>query len=416
MKIAFLNTFAETGGAAVAANRIHDALADKGVSVRGVVQFRENSERDYAFIKGGMFRLAVEKAHFLFFEKNKSIRYKFSTGFTGKDLSDHPFIAEADIIHLHYVNLGFLSLKGLGKLASLGKPVIWTMHDMWPFTGGCHHSQECVNYEQACGNCKYLRFPGSRDLSHRIWKKKNEIFRAGNFHLVGVSQWVARLAEESSLGKHVAVSSIPNPLNVQVFQPKEKGELKEAFSIDKEKLVISFAAFNLDDPRKGFGLFLQAMNRLLVAFPDLKNSVKLLVVGKASQKEKIYSSGLDVCYLGLVSGEENMAKVYQASDLYVTSSLDENFGCTIMEALACGTPVVAFPSGGTPELVRDRETGLLADHGSDESLAEKIGEMIKNDALRTACGERGAKEIDQKYSPSIIADQYIDLYKSVLKA
>ncbi|BDD10373.1 glycosyl transferase [Fulvitalea axinellae] len=416
MRITFLNTFAESGGAAIAGNRLYDALATRDHHLSGLVQFSEKTARPYKSSGLGMFRLGLEKLFFLPYEKDKSVRYKFSTATVGSRIWDRLEVREADVLHLHWINQGFVSLQGLQYLARLGKPIIWTMHDMWPFTGGCHHSQECLNYQQACGNCKYLKKPAPEDLSHQIWKKKKEVYDSGNFHFVGVSQWITDLASESSLLSERSLTNIPNAIDTELFAPAgDKASAKRLFGLAPEKVVLAFSAFNLDDPRKGFSILKDALGKLLSENPELIDKLTLLVCGKTESEEKLFADIIcEVSYKGLLRGEDKMREFYQASDLYVTPSLDENFGCTIMEALSCGLPVVAFPTGGTPELVKNGRNGALAEYGNATDLALRLKELLTDKSKTEALASNARAGIVSSYSYPVIANKYEELYAKAL--
>ncbi|BDD05023.1 glycosyltransferase [Aureibacter tunicatorum] len=414
MNITFLNSFAVSGGAASATNRLYKALKSKGVNVNGIGLYRENSNFDYYFYKHGLALLALEKLCFLPYEKNKNVRFQFSTALFGKNPINNQLIQEADIIHLHWINQGLLSLKSLEALAGLGKPIVWTMHDMWPITGGCHHSRSCDHYKNECGDCFYLRKPRKDDLSHKIWEKKKRIYSKGNFHLIGVSDWITSFARNSSLGEETTIHTLPNPLDTTLFQPKEKASIKELKGISPEITTISFSAFNLENKQKGFYIFKEALSILINQKPELANTCLLLLSGKISNEIALETLPIPYQYHGLITNEDEMAQFYQSSDIYVTSSLEESLGYTAMEALACETPVISFSSGGIIELVKDNETGLIAEFGNANSLAEKTLQLIEDQNLRKKLGKTGAKMIIGKYSPDVVAEQHIKLYNDIV--
>ena len=203
MKIAICSTYLH-GGGGIAANRLKQALTAAGHEVSMIVSTQK-----------GIFNIpfVAERLSFLPYEKDKSVRFLFSLANFGLPLHKHPDVLAADIIHLHWINQGLLSLNGIKKLKELGKPIIWTLHDMWVFTGGCHYNRGCDGYLASCGNCPYLKNPEKHDMSNRLWKKKEKLFRSG-IEYVTCSNWLAERARGSSILSSITINSIPNPINI----------------------------------------------------------------------------------------------------------------------------------------------------------------------------------------------------------
>ena len=411
MNVVFLNTFSVSGGAAIATNRIYSALKDQ-ISITGISQFEKNNELYYKHIKYGKIRFAIEKLEFLPLEKNKDIRFKFSTASIGSNLEKLDSISEADIIHLHWINQGFLSLKTLKKLASLNKPIVWTLHDMWPFTGGCHHSQECTNYKKDCGNCKYLKKPKPHDISNKILAKKKEVFKNGNFTLVGVSDWIHKISSESALGKLSSLRKINNPINTAIFHSLDNKRNNQEIVKSEDKLNLTFVSYNLEDKKKGLSILIKALQG--IDFNNLAIKIKLTLIGNLRDKKILDSIPIETNYKGLITEDTKLAETFQDSDIHISSSLEESLGYTAMEALGCGTPVIAFPSGGITDLVEDKKTGLIAKYNDVHDLRSKIESLIKDDKSRLKYGKYGAEKIKKYFNKTFIANQYLELYNNLL--
>lgn len=410
MNVAFLNTFASGGGTAIAANRLARALNKNSIAVKQYsvlegTQIKVNSFKDLR----SLVKLGIEKAHFTFYEKNMESRYQFSTAITGFNMSMRRSIRSADIIHLHWFNQGMLSLKGMKKLLKLGKPIVWTMHDMWAFTGGCHYSFECDNYTSECGYCPMLNNPAKYDLSNRVLKKKLSLYQKYPIQFVTCSQWLGSMAQESSLLSGQSVTSIPNPIDSSQFKPEDKAESKKALEIPEDKITILFGAANINDKRKGFKYLENALRKLKFSNPLLVQKFMLIVFGNTDINH-LRNIPVPVKSLGFMKNPE---LAYNAADVFVLPSLEDNLPNTIMEALACGTPCVAFDVGGIPEMVDHKQNGYLAEYKSNDDLAKGI-KWITQDADTELIRENARKKVLDSFGEDIVAKRYIELYKKIL--
>lgn len=409
MKVVHISTYHRFGGAAIAALRLHHALRLEGADSVLLVQDSDRPESHVAAVADGLLskkiafgRFVAERLYFSLKEKNKSLRFHFSPLWTGTDISTHPLIQAADIIHLHWINFGFLSLRSLEKLFSLGKPVVWTMHDMSTFTGGCHYSRECQHYLTHCRHCPYLKHPSATDLSYRVFEKKSQLFQKANLTLVSPSEWLADLARHAASTRHLPAYAIPNPIDTQIFKPKNtKGEL----GLAPHKKWILFAGVNTQDPRKGFAYFKSATHLLA----DRAHEWGVVVFGKTSP-EALNDLGLEVKSLGSLPAHE-VTKVYQAADVMVVPSLEDNYPNTVIEAMACGTPVVGFDTGGIPEQILHLRTGYVAQLHSAEDLARGIRFVLENKNY-ASLSEENVKIVTQRNAFEVVARQYQRLYDS----
>jgi glycosyltransferase involved in cell wall biosynthesis len=397
MKILLLNTYPH-GGAGAACRRLQAALQESGHEVNMLTA--EDLGRRWPFY--------AERLSFLPFEHDKSVRFSFSLANFGTDLSKHPLVQAADVIHLHWINQGFLSLQGIQALAALGKPIVWTLHDMWAFTGGCHYSRGCTGYLKACGNCPYLRFQGPNDLSHRIWARKLQLYPP-NIQFVTCSGWLRDVALSSSLLSAYPVKAIPNPIDTNVFKPAtdtERSTFRRELNIAPESRVLLFVAMKVSETRKGFHFLQEALQLLKQQEPA--RPIEIVVMGK-STPEALATLPYPVHALGMVAGAPALARVYGMADVFVIPSLEDNLPNTVMESLACGTPVAGFNTGGIPEMVDDGVCGFIAPQGDSVALAQAIARVLDADqaSMRIATREKVVKA----YSNKVVAVQYAALYQ-----
>ncbi|MDA0783530.1 MAG: glycosyltransferase [Bacteroidetes bacterium] len=428
LRILHLNA-SSTGGAFVAAQRLNDALNGlDGVSSEHWVF--DGGEGDFYLWantwikKKWAFGLhALEKLDFLSFEANKSIRFAFSHGKTGVNVANWKAVQDADIIHLHWVNKGFVSLNGLEDLLGLGKKIVWTCHDMWPFTGGCYHPRGCDNFTRDCGNCQYLKQPCHSDLSNQVFKAKKRIFSnaGGRLQFVTPSAWLKRQADNSGIvneligiGGALAIPEIkvvPNPIDTDYFKPRGLNSMKSPMNYP---FVLMFAAANLGNPAKGFAEFRSVCNGLVeLGF----NDIMALVVGE----NRLANSGLGlkcaVKELGFISDAKQMRDAYWQADVYVTTSHEENLPTTIMESLSCGVPVAAFAVGGIPEMISPsgvHQSGWLAEKMDVKSLIQGIASYMRMEpSKRIKMQEASRNAAVANYGSLSIAQQYLSLYSNV---
>ena len=426
LRILHLNA-SSSGGAFVAAQRLSDALNGlDGVSSEHWVF--DGGEGDFHLWantwikKKWAFGLhALEKLDFLRFEADKSIRFAFSHGRTGINVSNWQAVKDADIIHLHWINKGFVSLNGLEDLLGLGKKIVWTCHDMWPFTGGCYHPRGCDNFTRECGNCQYLKQPSQSDLSSQVFQTKKSVFSkaGGRLQFVTPSAWLKNQADKSGIVKDLIgigdagvmpeIKVIPNPIDTDYFKPLD---LKLVNSLENAPFVLMFAAANLGNPAKGFAEFRSICNGLVeLGFDD----IMALVVGENRLANGDLGLNCPVTELGFISDAKQMRDAYWQADVYVTTSHEENLPTTIMESLSCGVPVAAFAVGGIPEMISpsgDHQTGWLAEKLDVKSLIQGIASYIEMEASkRVKLQEASRNAAVVNYGSVSIAQRYVSLYR-----
>lgn len=397
MKIVILNTSERTGGAAVAAGRLGKALEQAGIQVDKLVRKDTWLNR---------FRFYWERLIiFLCNHLNRKNLFAVSIANTGMDLSGHPLVKDADIIHLHWINQGFLSLKDIEELVKLNKPIVWTMHDMWPCTGICHHARDCEKFQMICESCFFLKSKG-KDLSTSVFDKKLSLYKEANITFVGCSRWLSGKAKKSYLLRDKTVLSIPNPIDTEVYHPMDQDMTRELLGLPSGKRLLLFGALNVTDKRKGIDYLIEALRKIE------KQDVELVVFGQAKDDIRDLFP-VSIHSMGYLSDESKIVALYNAVDMFITSSLEENLPNTIMESMACGTPCVGFEIGGIPEMIDHKINGYVASYKDASDLANGIRWVLEHEdqqALSDAC----VKKVQENYTEEVVAKQYMALYKHLL--
>jgi glycosyltransferase involved in cell wall biosynthesis len=418
MKILLIGKHPRTGGAAIATTRLMMALKSKQLDVDMLVQEGgEDIEGIYSTTKGvvkrwmNLFRFIIERLVFLRQENSKSIRFLFSLANTGESIASNKHVREADIIHLHWINGGFLSLRSLTELLHMGKPVVWTFHDMWPFTGGCHYALDCKEYTRECGQCPYLKKPSKGDLSHRIWKKKEKLFSSSQVTVVTPSHWLQECVRASSLLHHWEVVTIHNPIDHEIFKPVDRERACQILGLDPSKLYILFGAATMTNMLKGFHYFREAIQNL-AGKPDEVRDVEILLFGK-TRGDVPQSFPLNTRNVAFVQSTRTMVELFSAAHLFVIPSLQDNLPNTILESMFCGTPVVGFKTGGIPEMIDHRVNGYLVNYKSSSDLAEGIRWVLNADSYKRLSQDTRDLAV-KRFSQDRSVQMHMDLYNRLI--
>ena len=412
MRVLIVNTSEKTGGAAVAANRLMEALINNGVKAKMLVRDKQTDCLTVVSAGDGW----RQRWHFLWerwrifmaMHFSKTHLFEADIANVGTDITTLPEFKEADIIHLHWINQGFLSLNGIQKILSSGKPVVWTMHDIWPATAICHYARGCCRYQNKCESCPLLPRRSVSDLSAVVWRRKNEILRKYHISFVACSRWLEGEAKKSALLKGQRVTNIPNPINSHVFCPSDKQQAREALGLPLDNHVILFVSQRVTDKRKGLDYLVEAVNRMAVQDASLKDNTAIAVLGGHSE-EVADLLPLPVFPLGYVSDESKIVKVYNAADVFVLPSLEDNRPNTIMEAMACGVPCVGFNIGGIPEMIGHLKSGYVAKAADADDLARGIKWVL--DFKGEELSKEARRKVLNSYSQQSVAIKYIELYQ-----
>lgn len=417
LRVLSVCTSDNSGGAALAAYRIHQAVCELGVDSRMLVKHKGTKDPAVlpldaflphnAFYKGlNWVRNKVKnKWQHYQWDKYPGRQDFFLSDLRSTDIGNALKKIDYDILHLHWINLRFLPLDKLPK----DKPIVWTLHDSWPFCGVCHVPLDCTGYLRDCGHCPQLGSETSEDLSHTVWTKKRSRYAGLDLHIVAPSHWMAACARRSSLLGDRDIRVIPNCIDTDVFSPGDRNEACARLGLDPGKRYILFGAKSaLKDPNKGARILWDAL--FLIA-PEFGGDTELILLG-ANDTGDMQVPGLPIRCLGTIRDPQAMANAYRAASVTVVPSLSENLSCTIMESLSCGTPVTAFAIGGNGDMIEHKTNGYLARGKDARDLADGIRWCLSQDKEVLANAARTT--VLDRYMPEAIGQLYLETYQALV--
>lgn len=428
MNVLIVSTSDIVGGAAIAAHRLAEALNNNGVKARMMVLTRKG-DAPYVIPVGTdranrLRKLWERGVMWLAHGMKRKALFDTSIANTGYDITKTKLFAEADIVHLHWTCQGMLSMKGIHKILTSGKPVVWTMHDMWPLTAICHYTRQCRHFENACERCPQesaLR-PISR-FSSSLWKKKTAAYAgADRLTFVTCSQWLSRQAKMSALTGGHRVVSIPNTINTHIFRKQDKELARRRFELPLDKHLLLFVAQSVSDERKGMKYLVEALRSLVEKHPDLKATTEVLLLGGKGE-DVAQQLPLKTHIMGYMQQLSDIVCAYNAADIFVIPSTEDNLPNTVMEALACGVPCVGFDIGGIPEMIDHRINGYVASaaKGGDGSrVRPDVGDMANGlywMLMEADCSRLSAEAVSKvytTYAQQHVANLYIQEYNRLL--
>ncbi|WP_443936919.1 glycosyltransferase [Pedobacter sp. MW01-1-1] len=418
LKVVHLNTYDGNGGAGRACLRLSDALRANGIDSKVLVyyKFGQNKKIDTfskSLIQRGraVYNILSER----YFAKwlSKSVKTPFSLQWFGRSIVHHPDVKSADLIHLHWVNHGFLTPKFLAELDELEKPIVWTFHDSNAFTGGCHVRYGCEHFHNQCGECPILKYSGKNDISHKTWLRKQRAYGKMNFHIVAPSNWMADSVKFSSLLGTRSISVIPNTIETKIFKPYVKADAKKILKINPDKFVLMSGFMpSKNDKHKGTPYLIEALEILSKRKGIKRENIELVIFGNKDNAEMPVFP-FKTTFLGTISKDEHLAKCYSAADAFITPSLEDNLPNTVMESLACATPVVAFTTGGIPDMVSHLKNGYLAQYENAEDLANGI-EWLYYHSNKEEIQKEARLSILSHFSEKVIAEKHTILYERLI--
>lgn len=411
MKVLIVSTSDINGGAARASYRLHHALLKEGVDSQMLVQTKTSD--DYTVIANdrNFFQKALAKlrpyldAIPIQFYKNRTKTLFSPASIPSLGLVERINALNPDVVHLHWINGGLLRIEELAKIHA---PIVWSLHDMWAFTGGCHYDENCAGYKQRCGNCKVLASIKESDLSRRIHNRKAKVFEnIESLTAIALSQWMAKCAKESLLFSNKRVVCLPNPIDTTAFSPFDKLQARELLNLPLNKKLILFGAIEaFSDPRKGFKELNEALSLLE------HDDVELVVFGSSRPKGSLGFEHQSY-YLGHLHDDVSLRLLYSSADVMVIPSLQENLSNAIMECLACGTLVVSFDVGGNGDMIDHKKNGYLARPFDTADLAKGI-EWVLNTSNDDELSNNARNKVLNEFDSAVVANRYIELYTSVL--
>ena len=415
VKILIVNSNDRSGGAARAAYRIHKGLCGMGINSKMMVQSKTSDDNTVIGpsnkLKKGLalLRPTLDSAIInLLASGSKAIFHPAWLPFS--DIPSQIDVMSPDIVHLHWICDGMLRIE---KLKQINKPIVWTLHDMWAFTGGCHYNDGCERFQKACGNCPQLFRSGKNDLSHSVLKRKKKAWNKLDITIVTPSNWLAECAKESSLFKDRSIEIIHNGLDLNLFKPVDKTTARRIWELPIDKKLILFGAMRAtNDYRKGFDLICESLKLLSVKYSD---EAQLVVFG-AGEPENPPDFGLPVHYLDHLHDDVSLSLLYAAADVTVVPSRQEAFGQTISESLACGTPVVAFSVTGSRDIVDHRINGYLATPFNVSDISFGIDWVISDDKRHKDLRIKARDKALVCFDIENTAKQYAVLYEDIITA
>ena len=411
------------GGAARATYRLHVGLQKEGIASRILAANKTSDDPTVSLpwlYRSSLRRRAALKLEMLprrFYSERGAPPTPWSTNLLptlgGGAFNHH----DANLIHLHWIGSGIVPIPTLAKIR---KPLLWTLHDMWGITGGCHYAADCTRYFDACGACPQLASTNDLDLSRVILRAKQKHWQSLKFTVVSPSRWLADCARKSTLFRSKRIEVIPNGLDTDIYRPMAKEAVRVELGLPQHSKLILFGALNsTSEPRKGYQLLLPALHRLAQAMTQDARLANLALVvvgadGPATNASPGDAPPIPIHYAGYVTNEEKIAALYAAADLFVAPSLEDNLPNTVMEALACGVPSVAFNVGGMPDMIEHQANGYLATPFEVEDLAKGMAWILADDQQRARLGERARAKVMAEFTLSHSARQYQTLYTQLL--
>lgn len=419
LKVVHINTYDGNGGAGRACLRLNLALnAEAGMDSKVIVFYKFGQNPAVKTFTNTHFKRAyaaftIVAERLLAKRYLKPVKIPFSFTWFGTSVIHHPDVLAADVIHLHWVNHSFLNPKHLAELAKLNKPIVWTFHDSNAFTGGCHVRYTCAHFEKKCGDCPVLINANPQDISHQIWNQKNAAYQNLNFQIIAPSSWMQKSVLRSSLMRGKTVNVIPNTLETNIFQPQNQHEAREKLGLPKDRFIFLTGFMpSKKDSHKGAAYLLESLELLAAKNSIDPQKIELVIFGNRNTDD-VPVFPFKTTFLGTINNDEKLAACYASADAFLIPSLEDNLPYTVMESLACGTPVIAFTTGGIPDMVFHQKNGFLAEYKSAQSFCDGM-EWIKNYPVKEALRKAARETVMQKFSENVIAQQHLELYKSLV--
>jgi len=423
MKVLHLSESDLAGGAARASYRLHKTLFSQGINSHMLVQRRiTDDDSVHSIVKSVPDKIkclaapVVEKLP-LFFYPHKSDNIYWNSAWLSLWNSNRllSIIRQYEVISLYWTCGGFLSTKNIAHLFRSGKPYLWRLSDMWPFTGGCHYSGSCRRYEENCGKCPLLGSSQSSDLSswtltnkHKWWRDRS----TSNIIIICPSQWIANCARNSSLFRNTRIEVIPSGVDINIFKPVDKTIARKILNLPLNKPLILFGAINpISDQRKGYRQLTEALS--LFAKESFDDTPEVIIMGSWA-RQQASSAPLKFIPIGKYVNDFSLPIIYSACDAFISPSIEENLPNTVIESLACGTPVVAFYVGGLSDIICHKENGYLASYPDTNDLAAGIKWVLSNSQSDKTLSQHARQTAVEKFNISNVARRYIELYEELL--
>ena len=406
MKVLLVNTEFYRGGAAQIARTLYQSLNEDNKIKCNFAYGRGKRVGDQKVFK---FAFLPEIYFHALLTRLTGIQ-GYCSWFSTKKLEKYITKEKFDLIHLHNLHGYYLNIDFIKFLGKLNIPVVWALHDGWPMTGRCAYLFECDQWKTGCGRCPDLkRYPKTYlDSSNFMWKKKKEYFNSNWCPIIVCpSKWLADMVKKSYLDKY-QIAVIPNAIDTEVFKPKNKDIIRKKLRISSKKKVILFVAADLKDEIKGTKYFFEALQ-----YVEVENYM-VITVGKKVNFGEYTENKFEVKQLGYISDKRFIANIYNAADIFCITSIDEVFGLTVTEAMACGVPVVGFKVGGIPEQAT-KDCGIMVEAKDTKALGKAMGKLLNDEEMRRNFSLNCRERVLQNYTIEKFRDRYIKVYNDALR-
>jgi glycosyltransferase involved in cell wall biosynthesis len=413
-KVLHVNAFDIFYGAARAVLRLHRGLRQSGLQS---LVFVQNKRGDDKYIAGpqsklakilAVFRPYIDQIPLYLYPKRSPVPFH-TQWFPNRFLSSLNTVGP-DLLHLHWICDGFIRLETLRRIR---KPIVWTFHDMWAFTGGCHYSDECTGYLDSCGRCPQLKSRREADLSRWTWKRKKKAWKDLNLIIVTPSAWLGECARNSPLFRNTPVKVIPNAIDLQVYKPGNQSMARTFLGLPQDQRIVLFGAIGATtDSRKGFQFLKPVFERLRET--EKPRFIDLVIFG-SSEPMNPPDFGFPTSYIGKLYDDVSLSLLYTAADVMLVPSIQEAFGQTASEALACGTPVVSFNTTGLRDIIDPMSNGYLARPFDVSDFADGIAWILADKDRWRTLSENARKKAVVKFGALTVANKYIQLYEEAMR-
>ncbi|MBR3860009.1 MAG: glycosyltransferase family 4 protein [Bacteroidaceae bacterium] len=413
MRVLIINTTERQGGPAIAAYRLTEALKNNGIKAKMLVRRKSTGQVTTVLAE----RSAANRLTMLWerlsvalhthFRRNRI--YAIDLGHSGGDITELPEFKQADVIHLHWINDGMLSLPAVEKIITSGKPIVWTLHDMWPFTGVCHYAHDCDHYTEHCHDCPQLNSRKYKDTAYRVFERKATMLQGTNIQFVACSRWLGNMAMNSRLLQGRKIVCIPNTYNSNLFRPRSKQQAREVVGLPLDKRLVVFSSHTFTDERKGYHYLKEALKQLVATHPEWKERLGVVLIGKDITPSMYQELPLEVYPLNYIADEKRIVEIYNAVDLLAIPSLQDNLPNTVLEAMACGVPCIGFNVGGIPEMIDHLHNGYVAEYKNVADFAAGIHWLLTEGEYDILSRE-AARKAANTYGENSVAMKYISIY------
>lgn len=413
IKVAILCHSDKLGQPSVVTHRLMRALRRIGVDARMVVFTRLTYDENISTVSSRFLRVLrfqYERVKiFLSNHMRLDTLFDVSIANVGCRVTSHPWVRDADIVVLSWINQGLLSLKEVRRIGRLRKPMVWIMHDMWNFTGICHHAQGCKRYLQDCGCCPFLHSSNNHDLSYKVWKRKRNLYESMPLNFVAVSSWLEEEARKSSLLSDARIHMIPNAFPAEAFYIVPKS-LRKALPVDYSRKLILVGAWKLDAPAQRLPLTVDALNYLFENEPQVANSAMVLFFGEVSDPAVFDRLYFPYCHMGAINDDTLLREIYASSSVVVSTALYETSPGTLLEGQAAGCFAVTTRVGGMADNVRHLINGYISEESTAEGVAAGIKWALDNVPDRKMLHD----SVESSFDAPVVAAKYKELFERLL--